>query len=201
LSVGSLSLTAKGAERTDPADGRAEAVHEAPAVTLEDAVSRIFERLRLPVYRYLCASFGSPSRAEDVAQEAFLRLYQALRRGERIRSERAWVFRVAHNLALNLIRGDRFLEPLDEVGWEQLVGGREDPDPGPEQGLIERERMARLRSGLVQLSRQQRQCLLLRVEGLRYREIAEILGVNTSTVAEFLRRGVRKLMKEVHGSD
>ena len=45
------------------------------------------------------------------------------------------------------------------------------------------------------LSAQERQCLLLRAEGLRYREIGEILGVGTSTVGEFLQRALRKLMK------
>jgi RNA polymerase sigma-70 factor (ECF subfamily) len=172
----------------------------ASAEAIEAQVTRLFEQLRLPVYRHLCLAFGSEAQAEEVTQEAFLRLYQAVRRGEAIVNVRAWVFRVARNLALNQLRHDRYLEPLDDDAWERLSRFREDPAFGPEQALVERERAARVKAGLDRLSPRQRQCLLLRVEGFRYREIAEILGVTMSTVAESLRRGVHKLERQLDGS-
>jgi RNA polymerase sigma-70 factor (ECF subfamily) len=49
---------------------------------------------------------------------------------------------------------------------------------------------------LAQLSSQERHCLYLRAEGFRYREIAEILGITRASVAEFLRRALRKLMRD-----
>jgi RNA polymerase sigma-70 factor (ECF subfamily) len=57
----------------------------------------------------------------------------------------------------------------------------------------------RLRDGLEALSPQQRRCLYLRAEGLRYHEIAETLGVSLSTVAEYVSRGIARLRKAVHG--
>jgi len=168
-----------------------------PTITLEERVTQLFEQLRSPVYRYLCTTFGGTT-AEDITQEAFLRLHRELSNGRPIDNTRAWVFRVAHNLAVNQIRHDHFTEALDADSWERLLHLREDTTPGPEQRLIEGEQARRFQAGLLQLSARQRQCLVLRVEGLRYREIAEILDIEVSSVAESLRRGVKKLMRAVH---
>jgi RNA polymerase sigma-70 factor (ECF subfamily) len=64
--------------------------------------------------------------------------------------------------------------------------------------LIEREKMQRVQVAVKELSPQQRQCLYLRAEGLRYQEIADTLGVKVSTVAEFLKRAVTRLRKAVY---
>jgi len=164
-------------------------------ITLEERITRFFELLREPLYRYLVVTFGRPSDAEDVAQEAFVQLYRELQAGRAVENVRAWLFRVAHNLALNRISHDRFLEPLEAAPWDELCAEREDAAPDPEQRVIEEERWREFQVGVRQLSPQQRQCLLLRVEGLRYREIAEIMGISISTVKEFLRRGVGRLTR------
>lgn len=164
-------------------------------VTLDERVGRSFELLREPVYRYLVATFGRPADAEDITQEAFLQLYRVLRGGGDVENSRAWVFRVAHNLAINRMTHERFLQPLEAAAWDDLCARREDAGPDPEQRAIENERWAEFRDDVGRLSPQQRQCLLLRVEGFRYREIAEILGVSISTVKEFLRRGIGKLTR------
>jgi RNA polymerase sigma-70 factor (ECF subfamily) len=74
-----------------------------------------------------------------------------------------------------------------------------DPRDGPEELLLRREKMARVHAGICALSEQQKQCLYLRAEGFRYREIAGILEVTISTVVESLRRAIKKLAKESHG--
>jgi RNA polymerase sigma-70 factor (ECF subfamily) len=63
---------------------------------------------------------------------------------------------------------------------------------------MERERLLRMHRAVKSLSPQQRQCLHLRAEGLRYREIADATGVTISTVAEFLRRAVARLKRAVY---
>jgi RNA polymerase sigma-70 factor (ECF subfamily) len=68
----------------------------------------------------------------------------------------------------------------------------------PESGLLEREKLQRVHHAVQSLSPQQQQCLYLRAEGLRYREIADTLGVTVSTVAEFLKRAVVRLRKAVY---
>ena len=68
--------------------------------------------------------------------------------------------------------------------------------PSPEQELLEQERMTRLRRAMDDLSTAQKEALVLRAEGLKYREIAEVLNVSVSTVGENVQRGLEKL-KEI----
>jgi RNA polymerase sigma-70 factor (ECF subfamily) len=71
------------------------------------------------------------------------------------------------------------------------------PDGGkdPEETLLDRERFNAVRNGLAMLSAQESRCLHLRAEGFCYREIAEILNITSSSVAEFLRRAMRKMAR------
>jgi RNA polymerase sigma-70 factor, ECF subfamily len=163
--------------------------------TLEQRVTRIFLALRLPVYYYLMAFLGDAAAADDLAQEAFLRLYAHLHRGRPVENVRVWVFRVAHNLAFDERQRHQRLALLDAPAWEEICSVLPDQSLNPEQRALQRERLECLHSALRWLSEQERQCLLLRAEGLRYREIGEVLGIGTSTVGEFLQRAMRKLMK------
>ncbi len=171
-------------------------VHE--SVDLEQRVSKVYAEFRDPIYRYLAASFGDAAEAEDLTQETFLRLYVHWAKGKSIAdaSLRSWLFRVAHNLAIDRERHGGFLRCIDHQAAEtaNLPG----PLPTPEQSLLEQERYRGIRNGLALLSPQERQCLNLRAEGLRYREIGQTLEITTSSVAEFLRRAIRK-MRERNG--
>lgn len=168
-------------------------------VKLEERVTRLFELLREPVYHYLLVIFRRPAEAEDITQETFLQLYKHLHDGERIENVRFWIFRVAHNLAINRQKRERIYELLAEPTWEEIRERLADSALDPEQLLLRQEKMQRLHAAMAWLSPQERQCLHLRAEGFRYREIAEILGIATPSVAEFLRRGIRKLMRTNNG--
>jgi RNA polymerase sigma-70 factor, ECF subfamily len=162
-------------------------------MTVGERVAEIYLEAREDVYYYLLTFGIPPDQAQDTTQEVFLRLHAALVKGETIRNPRAWVFRVAHNLGLNTRaaarRGDT-VENLDETP---------DPSGSVERQLVLNERMARLNDGLQSLSAQQRRSLYLRAEGLRYQDIAQIMGVSLSTVAEYVGRAVARLRKAIHG--
>jgi RNA polymerase sigma-70 factor (ECF subfamily) len=114
-----------------------------------------------------------------------------MKKGETIENPRAWVFRVAHNYGLK-VRARQVTEtPFDPAMEIRLQA----PAASPEQSLIERERMARFHDAVQGLSEQQRRCLFLRLEGLRYHEIASTLGISASAVGEFLRRALARLKK------
>src|SRR5258706_12501244 len=81
--------------------------------TLKQKVAEIFELLRDPVYRYLFRVLENTQEAEDLTQEVFLRLYSYLHNGQTVVNIRAWVFRVAHNLAIDQQRRQVVLGPLD----------------------------------------------------------------------------------------
>jgi len=158
---------------------------------LQERVTRLFQETREDVYRYLLTLGLHPPQAQEAAQEVFLRLYAALKKGETIENPRGWIFRVAHNFGLK-VRGAQVSEEAFDPGLEsrlRAVGGN------PEQDLLERERMLRFHHAVEGLSEQQRRCLFLRMEGLRYPEIGAALGISASAVGEFLRRAVGRLKK------
>ena len=76
------------------------------ASNLKEKVAEVFELLRDPVYQYLGVLLANREEAEDLTQEVFLRLYHCLYKGQAVNNVRAWVFWVAHNLALNQRRND-----------------------------------------------------------------------------------------------
>jgi RNA polymerase sigma-70 factor (ECF subfamily) len=164
------------------------------ASALEDHVSAAFESLREPVYWYVFYIVGNAAEAEDISQEAFLRLFRDLHNGQDIANVRAWIFRVAHNLALSVGRERAAITCGDGEAIQALPDRR----PDPEQSAIASETERGIRRALRRLSAQERQCLLLRSEGLRYREIAQILGIRVSTVATFVSRAVSKISEAVH---
>jgi RNA polymerase sigma-70 factor (ECF subfamily) len=159
-------------------------------VSLEDQVARLYEETRGDVYRYLLTLGLYPPQAQEAAQEVFLRLYASAKKGERIQNPRAWVFRVAHNLGLKLRSQQQGL-PFDPELETRLASTESDP----EQSLLERERILRFHRAVEGLSEQQRRCLFLRLEGLRYPEIGEALGISVSAVGEFLRRAIARLKR------
>lgn len=166
---------------------------------LEQRITQMYDELRGPVYRYLVCRSASPVDADDIVQETFLRLYQHLNAGGREDNLRGWVFRVAHNISINEIKKRKHLFPIAPEELAELQSSQISMTLDPEELLIRREELARVQAAISSLSGQQKQCLFLRAEGFRYREIAEILEVTISTVVESLRRAIKKLlMKESH---
>jgi len=167
-------------------------VAEGCSNSLQTQVAELFESTRDDVYRYLLLMGVNPASAQEATQETFLRLYATLSKGEDIREPRAWIFRVAHNFGLKL-RAAEHAQVYDPDVELRLTS----PE-NPERSLLERERLLRLHNALASLSDQQRRCLSLRLEGLRYPEIGAALGISASTVGEFLRRALARLKKVTH---
>jgi RNA polymerase sigma-70 factor (ECF subfamily) len=164
---------------------------EKSGTALQEQVSRLFEEARDDVYRYLLGIGLYPPQAQEAVQEVFLRLYATLRKGEEIQNHRAWIFRVAHNLGLKVRARQQSEQPFDpELGTQYASRA-----VSPEAEMLERERMLRFHNAVQGLSEQQRRCLFLRMEGLRYPEIGLTLGISASAVGEFLRRAMVRLRK------
>ena len=166
-------------------------LRERAASVLQDQVAQLFLEARDDVYRYLLGLGLYPPQAQEGAQEVFLRLYATLKKGENIQNPRAWIFRVAHNLGLKIRARQNNQAPFDPELEAQIAA----PALNPEQSLIEREQALRFHKAVERLSEQQRRCLSLRMEGLRYPEIGSALGISASAVGEFLRRAIARLKK------
>lgn len=164
-------------------------------MTLSETVQVLFEQLHLPVFRYTMRKTGNSGQAEDITQETFLRLFRYLKEGRSLDNPKAWLFTVANNLAIDASRGDSHFQDLDESTWSRIEDTRLS-SPDPEKRSIQQERLERLRSVALSLTALQRECLHLRAEGLRYREIAELMKISISTVADAVRRATLKLSRE-----
>jgi RNA polymerase sigma-70 factor (ECF subfamily) len=158
---------------------------------LQDQVAQLFVDTREDLYRYLLTLGVHPPKAQESVQEVFLRLYTTLKKGEKIENIRGWLFRVAHNVGLKV----RARQASEEAFAPELELRLTHPALNPERDLLERERMLRFHTAVEGLSEQQKRCLFLRLEGLRYPEIASTLGISASAVGEFLRRALARLKK------
>jgi RNA polymerase sigma-70 factor, ECF subfamily len=152
----------------------------------------LFGELRIPLLRYLVCLGLSHDEAQDVVQDAFLSLHRHLSSGGSQDNIRSWLFRVAHNQARNHQTSyhRRFADPLEPAAGILL------DEATPERALIEKEKFQRLSAAIRVLAHSERECLLLRASGLRYREIGEVLGIATSTVADTVERAIKKLAEK-----
>lgn len=155
------------------------------------AFSWLVKRHQGGVHRYLTRMTGIPETARELAQDTFVRAFQALPSWRPEARFRTWLFRIAHNLALDHLRRAKRVtfEPLDEV--------LETPDaaPGPEQRLESLQRVRQLEAALAELPAAHRDILLLReIEEMSYEDIARTLELNLGTVRSRLARARAALL-------
>ena len=157
---------------------------------LEEEVTELFDRWRGGLLRYL-STFGLAQHdGEEIVQEAFLALFSHLQKDKARTNLHGWLFRVAHNLALK--RRDAEWRAMGAAGdVDQLPH----PALNPEDELASNRRQRRLSSILRALPEQDRRCLYLRAEGLRYREIGEVLGMSLGSVAASLERSLARFQR------
>lgn len=167
---------------------------EPPSDPLPDrAVLDQYHREQAPLRRYLVFLGINADTAEEIVQESFLRLYRHLSRGGDRTNLRAWLYRVAHNLARNEQNSahNRLCGPIDDEGVSH--GASTSHGISPELLFLNRERDDKLREAISVLSAPQRECLVLRAQGMKYREIAAVLDLSISAVGENVQRGLEKL--------
>jgi len=156
---------------------------------LEDAV----RRFRGPLVRYVRHLLPNrPDQGQDVVQTTFLKFRKALLNGSPVREDAAWLYRVAHNLAIDLNRReDRHCELNDNM-VQDAPAATPDPDPTETLGREEDSRIAM--GELQQLCDEDRRILILKLfENMTLQEISDMTGVGISTIHYRLNRGIRTL--------
>jgi len=168
---------------------------ESAASPLVEEVVGLFDQLRDRLLRYVISLGLAVQDGEDIVQEVFLSLFQHLQQGRSRENLQAWTFRVAHNQALKRRTQAR-------TGAQQLGGEGAspadlvlDPHPGPEDQFASSQRRRRVMAVVTALPETDRRCLILRAEGLRYREIAEVLDISLGAVSLSLERSLTRLAR------
>jgi len=133
---------------------------------------------------------GDPGQAEEIAADVFSKL---ARRSTLLASREnltAWIYRVATNAGLDALRAESRRRRNEEAANAERV--RLAIEPGALEGMLRDERSGRVRAVLAEMKARDAELLLLRTDGLAYREIAQVLGAQPSSVGTLLARAERE---------
>jgi RNA polymerase sigma factor (sigma-70 family) len=169
-------------------------------IPADDYVTAAYESHRHEIFSVLSRTMRDDTEAEDLVQEAYLRLAREVRAGRYPDDVRAWLFRVGSNLAMS-----RFRRRSVAGRWLERSGRQEHErpaQPSPERHVIGRERIAEMERALRRLSPDERLALLLASQGFSGREVAEAIGrteAATRTMICRARMRIRAELAEVGG--
>jgi RNA polymerase sigma-70 factor (ECF subfamily) len=166
----------------------------------QGAFRRLFDRHKGRVIHFCYRFCGQPALAEELAQETFLRVYQAADRYRPRARFQTWLFKIATNVCLNEMRRSHYqrrFETLEEAHESEIgrseTGGTPIADR-PDERLEQKEWQTMVRRAIAQLPAEQRAALLLRVEqDFSYRQIGSQLGRSENHVKTLIHRGRQKL--------
>jgi RNA polymerase sigma-70 factor (ECF subfamily) len=165
---------------------------------LEAEVTGLFDEFRPSLLRYLSSFRLSGEDCEEIVQEVFVSLFLHLRAAKSRSNIRGWIFRVAHNQGLKrrqaIHRVQKSVSAMNEYAESQWSAV-----PDPEQHFAALQQWERVLAVVNILPEQDRRCLYLRAEGLRYREIASVLDMSLGGVALSLARSLSRLQREARG--
>jgi RNA polymerase sigma-70 factor (ECF subfamily) len=156
-------------------------------------VSGLYEEHHGRLFRHLILSGSSAAEADDLIQEGFLRLFRHLGNGHKVDNPRWWLLRVIHNLRIDGLRKRKREFTLDQPEFTLLIEQLRTEGPDAEAQIIAREQQEQVRKAIGRLAPRQFQYLLLRAEGLKLREIAEMFQVTVQTISESCAKAMLEL--------
>ena len=156
------------------------------------ALEQLYGRTRAAVYAAALAIVKNAADAQDVAQDAFVRAWEAADRYRPQGSPMAWLLTITRNQALSRLRQSRHVTALEDGQWDAIPG---------DASVTAEERML-LQTALAGLDDMSRQIVLLHaVSGLKHRQIAALLQMPLATVLSKYHRALKKLRTEMKGDD
>ena len=164
----------------------------------EEAAFRLLvQRWEADVRAFLVHMLRAQEEAEDLTQDTFVKVF---RQAGRYRPEglfKSWLFRIAGNLARSRLRRRKV------IGWLSFDPDRHDvadQGPAPDEGLDATARVRVVRTALANLPDRQREAITLhRYQGLKYREIAEVMGTTVPGVESLVQRALAALRRDLAG--
>lgn len=161
----------------------------------------LLSRHERPIYNFLLRSVGSAAVAEDLLQETFLRVIRSATSYKRQAKFTTWLYTIARNLCVDRSRRQKHRkaqsldQPLrNDEGSATLLDVVPDADAGTDRQAIGKELQRKLHAAIAGLSEDQREIFVLRqAQGLRFKEIAEILGIPENTAKSRMRYALEKL--------
>ena len=146
----------------------------------------------LTVFRAARSVVHDPGLAEDVTQEVFIKLYKNMDSLSNLEMLRPWLIRVALNVARNTIRGNIRANTRDENYVKETV---ENAVFSVESEFEQKSEVSEINRALNKVKEPLRSCLVLKQQGLSYREIAESLSLNESSIGTYVARARAEFMR------
>lgn len=164
-----------------------------------EAFEALYSKYLRKVYTYVYYRVGNVDDAEDITESVFLHALVHLERyQDRGIPFSAWLLRIAHNLVANWHRSGKRRRMVDLDGAEPL----HDPSPSPDENMEREEEVEALRAALRELPEERQQALILRyAEGLKHKEIGEIMGRSTGAVKVLVHRSLISLHRSLSGKE
>jgi RNA polymerase sigma-70 factor (ECF subfamily) len=166
-----------------------------------EAFRLLVEQYGRAIFRLAYRMTGNEEDAEDVVQETFLKAYRQIDRYEARASFSTWLYRIASNCSLDLIRKRKTRERNRDRGPDpdrDVLVSIPTPDPGPDQELFGSQISGCVHAALDELSGQERTAFILRhFEGLSIEEIGSALGTGASATKHSIFRAVQKLRRSL----
>ena len=164
----------------------------------ESAFAQLVRRWEGPIQRLCVRMTGDPHRGEDLAQEAFSRVFARRKHYEPSGRFSTWLWRIAVNLCYDELRRRqrRSESSLDDMCGEAIAALEAFVAPAPDRLMVEQERGEMVRQALMRLSETYRTVLVLRqYEDLKFREIAEVLDVPEGTVKSRMAEALSQMSR------
>jgi len=152
-------------------------------------IMELYETHSAGLYKYLRGLGLVREEAEDMVQEAFLRLANHLIAGGENINLRSWLYQVGHNLSMDIHREHSWSITSSDI-TNEILGKLVDPKSDPEGTVLHEERIKHVKQAMTRLTPKQRSGVLLRSQGLRYTEIASVLNVSESRAIYLVKRGL-----------
>jgi len=160
------------------------------------AAMELTRRLGPKMFRHAYYRLQHTSDAEDIVQEAFLRLWKIAPEWKQDQAQvSTWLYRVIDNLCIDRLRARRPSSSLDDLMTDPV-----DPSPTADQSILDQSRARALHNALSVLPQRQAQAVRLRhLDNLTNPEIAEIMGLSVEAVESLIARGKRALQAQLQG--
>ena len=162
-----------------------------------ETIEELFGALESPLLSYTLRLVGDLSVAEDIVQEAFMRLHAQF---NKVHEPRRWLYRTAHNLALNQRRQTAKIVSLELPPLEGTAASTETPDPLPlpDEQIARWEGIGLVRLSVETLDERSRELVRLKFnEGLSYKEIAARTGLSVGNVGYVLHHAIKAIATEL----
>ena len=165
--------------------------------TRPETIEELFEALESPLLSYALRLVGERSLAEDIVQEAFMRLHTHF---AEVREPRRWLYRTVHNLALNQRRDAQKIIELGSGHPDERQQPAEpsDPQPLPDEQIIRCEGIGLVRLSLDSLDERSRELIRLKFhENLSYKEMSARTGLSVGNVGYLLHHAIKGIADEL----